>query len=137
VQVCGILPAGGNHIAVNKYLIVILTVNHGTSCTTAVRVLSDRRRRRRRRGVNEVFVLLRCYAAWIGSQSPRFRENLSIQSSKIKQSTSMLKMGHLGFPQTWVTTNLDFDVLLTVHLSIFISASGITTPVGVVIPEAV
>jgi len=36
-----------------------------------------------------------------------------------------------------------FDVLLTVHLSIFISvinqldASGIITPIGVMIPEAV
>jgi hypothetical protein len=43
------------------------------------------------------------------------------------------------------TNNINFDVLLTVHISIFISvfnqlhytASGIITPIGVMIPEAV
>jgi hypothetical protein len=86
VQLYRPLPPGRNLTAENKYHIVILTVNHGTSCTTAVRVLSDRRRRRRRRGVNEVFVLLRCYAA-----------NTLVPYSRVKQSKK------IGFSETSVT----------------------------------
>ena len=45
----------------------------------------------------EVFAVLRCYAAYVGSYVPTFRDNLSAPSSRVKQSTPWpLKMGPLG-----------------------------------------
>ena len=41
-----------------------------------------------RRGVVEVFALLRCYAAWVGSWLPTFRDNLLVPSSRVKKSHS-------------------------------------------------
>ena len=38
-----------------------------------------------RRGLNEMFALLRCYAAQIGSKLPTFRNNLPVPSSSVKQ----------------------------------------------------
>jgi len=35
---------------------------------------------------NKVFALLRCYAAYIGSYLPTFRENLWVPPSSVKQS---------------------------------------------------
>jgi hypothetical protein len=37
-----------------------------------------------RHGVNEIFALLRCYAAFIGSLLPTFRDNLLVPSSRVK-----------------------------------------------------
>jgi hypothetical protein len=36
--------------------------------------------------VNEILILLGCYAAPIGSKSPTFRDNLLVTSSRIRQS---------------------------------------------------
>ena len=68
MQVYGPLPPGGNPIPVNKHRIILLTVNHSTSGTTAVRELSGLRGFE-----NEIIALLRCYAGWIANQLPRFR----------------------------------------------------------------
>jgi hypothetical protein len=37
-----------------------------------------------RRGVNEIFALLGCNAAYNGSQLPTFRDNLAVPSSAVK-----------------------------------------------------
>jgi hypothetical protein len=42
-----------------------------------------------RRGVNEIFALLEFYAAYIASLSPTFRDNLSVPSSRVKQSKTL------------------------------------------------
>jgi len=48
--------------------------------------------------VNEIFALLGCYAAYIGSWLQTFRDNLSVPSSS-------LKMGPIGRTETSVTIN--------------------------------
>jgi hypothetical protein len=50
-------------------------------------------------GVNESFTLLGCYAAKIGIYLPTFWDNLSVPSSRVKQSR---KMGQLGCSETLV-----------------------------------
>ena len=55
------------------------------------------------RGVTEVFALLGFYEAYSGNSIPTFRDNLSVPSSRIKQSK---KMGLIGCPETLVTTDL-------------------------------
>jgi hypothetical protein len=42
-----------------------------------------------RHGVNEFFVLLACYAAYIGSYLPTFRENLSVLYSRALDCLSL------------------------------------------------
>ena len=49
--------------------------------------------------VNEIFALLGCYAAYVGSWLQTFRDNLSVPSSS-------LKMRSIGRPETSVTTNI-------------------------------
>jgi hypothetical protein len=44
--------------------------------------------------VNEIFALLECYAAYIGSYLPTFRNNLSVLSSRVKN------MGQVAFLET-------------------------------------
>jgi hypothetical protein len=39
-----------------------------------------------RRGVNEIFALLGCYTALIHSYLRKFQDNLSVSSSRVKQS---------------------------------------------------
>jgi hypothetical protein len=39
-----------------------------------------------RRGVNEIFALLEFYTDYIGSYLPMFRDNISLPSSRVKQS---------------------------------------------------
>jgi hypothetical protein len=54
----------------------------------------------------EIFALLRCYAAQIGSYLPTFRNNKSAVSSRVKQSNKNawpLKMGEVGSSETSVT----------------------------------
>jgi hypothetical protein len=60
--------------------------------------------------VNEVCTLLESYTALIGSLLPVFRDNLSVLSSRVKQSKKYsswtacrLKMGPVGCPETLVT----------------------------------
>ena len=42
-----------------------------------------------RRGVNEIFGLPRCYAAFTGRYLPTFRDNLSVPFSRMKQSLDL------------------------------------------------
>ena len=46
--------------------------------------------RRRVIGVNEIFALLGCYAGFISSYLPTFRDKLSALSSVVKQSKETL-----------------------------------------------
>ena len=55
------------------------------------------------RGVNQIFALLGFYEAYSGNSIPTFRDNLSVPSSRVKQSK---KMGLIGCPETLVTTDL-------------------------------
>jgi len=62
-----------------------------------------------RRGVNEVFALLGCYAALIGSkllnvsgQLPTFRDGLSNIQGLVFLDSLTLKMGPVGCPETLV-----------------------------------
>jgi hypothetical protein len=43
-----------------------------------------------RHRVNEIAVLLGCYAAWIGGWFPTFRDNLSVPFARVKQSGKKL-----------------------------------------------
>ena len=58
-------------------------------------------------GVHEVFALLRCYAAWVGSLLPTFLDSQSVPSSRVEQSSCRIacpfKMGMIGCPATSVT----------------------------------
>jgi hypothetical protein len=55
-----------------------------------------------RRKVDEICVLLGCYAASSGNSLPTFRDNLSLPSSNIKnpRNSSSLKMGLIICPET-------------------------------------
>jgi hypothetical protein len=46
-------------------------------------------------GANEILAVLGCYAALVGSYLPTFRDNLSVPSSKVKQTIWPLKLGHM------------------------------------------
>jgi hypothetical protein len=55
-----------------------------------------------RRGVNEIFVLLVCYAALICNYLPTFVDNPSVPFSRVKQSEKTagpLKMGPIWWPE--------------------------------------
>jgi len=59
------------------------------------------------RGVNEICALQGIYAEWIDSVLPMFRNNLSVPSSRVKQSNFLgawpSKMGPMGCSETSVT----------------------------------
>jgi hypothetical protein len=50
----------------------------------------------------EIVDLLRCYAEYIGSYLPTFRDNLSVPSSKVLQFIYVSRLLH------WITTELGF-----------------------------
>ena len=57
-----------------------------------------------RRGVNEIIVLLGCYAAFVYSQLPTFRDNLSVSSSRDHTSVT----SYLSAPSSLLTCLLTY-----------------------------